>query len=143
MQAAVGVAQLDHLEEFTQARKSNFKTIKAGLMDLEEFFILPEATPNSDPSWFGFPLTIREGAPFNRNDLLRHLNAQRIGTRLLFGSNLLRQPYMIGRPNRVVGTLTNSDIVVARSFWLGVYPGLGAPEIDYMLDQIHSFCSDV
>lgn len=142
MQAAIGVAQLDHLDDFIQARKRNFEILKGGLKDLEEFFILPEATPNSDPSWFGFALTVREGAPFSRNDLLRHLNEKRIGTRLLFGSNLLRQPYMIGRPHRVVGTLTNSDIVVARSFWLGVYPGLGAPELDYMLDQIHSFCRD-
>jgi CDP-6-deoxy-D-xylo-4-hexulose-3-dehydrase len=142
MQAAVGVAQLDHLEEFILARKHNFTAIKNGLKDLEEFFILPEATPNSDPSWFGLPLTVRKGAPFSRNDLLRYLNDNRIGTRLLFGSNLLRQPYMIGRPNRVVGTLTNSDIVVARSFWLGVYPGLGAPELDYMLDHVHRFCKN-
>ena len=97
MQAAVGLAQLDRLDGFIAARKANFARLRAGLADLEEFLILPEATPGSDPSWFGFPLTVREGAPFTRDALTIHLNEMRIGTRLLFGSNLLRQPYMAGR----------------------------------------------
>lgn len=140
MQAAVGLAQLDHLEDFIAARRRNFALLKAGLADLEHLFILPEATPKSDPSWFGFLLTLRPDAPFNRDELVRHLNDRRIGTRLLFGGNLLRQPYMIGRPHRVAGDLTNTDTITERTFWVGVYPGLENAHIDYMLDVIHDFC---
>ena len=141
MQAAVGLSQLDRLPGFIKYRKRNFDHLKAGMKALEDIFILPEATPHSEPSWFGFPLTIRDDAPFAREDLLRHLNDHRIGTRLLFGSNLLRQPYMIGRPHRVAGALTNSETVVDQTFWIGVYPGLGEDEITWMLDQIHAFCA--
>ena len=140
MQAAVGLAQLDRLDGFIAARKANFARLRAGLADLEEFLILPEATPGSDPSWFGFPLTVREGAPFTRDALTIHLNEMRIGTRLLFGSNLLRQPYMAGRPHRVVGDLTNANRVVERTFWIGVYPGLDAARIDRMLEVVHDYC---
>ena len=141
MQAAVGVAQLDRLDDFVAARRSNFDYLKAGLRDagLERFFILPEPTPNSDPSWFGFLLTLRDDAPFSRNDLVKHLNAEKIGTRLLFGGNLLRQPYMTDRPHRVVGDLVNADIIVDRTFWIGVFPGLQTPQLDYMIDRIGSF----
>ena len=139
MQAAVGLAQMDRLPEFIAARRRNFATLKAALKPLEEFFILPEATPKSEPSWFGFLLTVREGAAFTRTDLVRFLNEKKIGTRLLFGGNLLRQPYMKGRPRRVVGDLTNADIIVERSFWIGVYPGLTGSHIEYMVDMIGSF----
>jgi CDP-4-dehydro-6-deoxyglucose reductase, E1 len=140
MQAAVGLAQLDHLPEFLAARKRNFALLRHGLADLDEFFVLPAATPNSEPSWFGFPLTVRDGAPFSRDTLTLHLNQHRIGTRLLFGGNLVRQPYMLGRPHRRVGELAQSDRVMRDTFWVGVYPGLGEPAIAYMIDTLHEFC---
>jgi CDP-6-deoxy-D-xylo-4-hexulose-3-dehydrase len=141
MQAAVGLAQLDHLEDFIATRRSNFLFLKQGLRDLEEFLILPEATPRSEPSWFGFPITLRPDAPFTRDGIVQHLNANKIGTRLLFGGNLLRQPYMIDRPHRIVGDLNNSDRIVTSTFWIGVYPGLDAAALDYVLDIFHSFAA--
>jgi CDP-6-deoxy-D-xylo-4-hexulose-3-dehydrase len=141
MQAAVGLAQLDHLDDFIAARRRNFDTLKQGLRELEEFFILPEATPDSEPSWFGFLLTVRPSAPFRRDDIVRHLNDQKIGTRLLFGGNLIRQPYMQGRTYRVHGELTNSDRIMNDTFWIGVYPGLGAPALDYVVTTIREFCA--
>jgi len=140
MQAAVGLAQLDHLPDFLAARKQNFALLREGLADLEEFFILPEATRNSEPSWFGFPLTVRESAPFGRDALTLHLNQHRIGTRLLFGGNLARQPYMLGRPHRRVGELAQSDRVMRDTFWIGVFPGLRDAQITYMIDKIVEFC---
>lgn len=140
MQAAVGCSQMDKLAGFIAARKRNFHLLKDGLKPLEEFFILPEATEGSDPSWFGFPITVREGAPFSREELLIHLNEKRIGTRLLFGGNLIRQPYMAGRNYRVVGGVEQSDIVMRNTFWIGVYPGLTTDHIGYMLDTIRNFC---
>lgn len=140
MQAAVGVAQLEHLDDFVAARRRNFDLLKEGLRELEEFFILPEATPNSEPSWFGFVLTLREGAPFTRDQIVRHLNDKRIGTRLLFGGNLIRQPYMKGRNYRVVGSVANGDRIMHDTFWIGVYPGLDRDAIGYTLDTIRSFC---
>lgn len=140
MQASVGLAQLDHLEDFIAARRANFDALKAGMRDLEHLFVLPEATPGSEPSWFGFLLTVRDGAPFTRDALVRHLNDKKIATRLLFGGNLIRQPYMQGRNFRVVGDLTNGDTILHNTFWIGVYPGLGEPEIAYVLDVIHAFC---
>lgn len=139
MQAAVGVAQLDHLDDFVAARRANFDALKAGMKELEPFFVLPEPTPNSDPSWFGFVLTVREDAPFTRDEIVRHLNAQKIGTRLLFGGNLIRQPYMKGQPFRVSGPLDNSDRIMSQTFWIGVYPGLGEAEVGYMLQVMRDF----
>jgi len=109
---------------------------------MEHFFILPEATPNSEPSWFGFPLTMRDGCTLRRDDLLKRLIEKKIGTRLLFGGNLTRQPYMIGQPYRRVGDLTASDVVTDRTFWLGVFPGLDDDAIDYMLETIKAVCRD-
>jgi CDP-6-deoxy-D-xylo-4-hexulose-3-dehydrase len=139
MQAAVGVAQLKKLPEFIAARKENFRRLREGLAGLERYFILPEATPGSDPSWFGFPLAVRDGAPFTREELLKHLNARRIGTRLLFAGNLIHQPAYRGREYRAVGDLKNADVVMNRAFWVGVYPGLTAAMIDYLLETIHDF----
>lgn len=139
MQAAVGVAQLDHLEEFVAARRRNFDRLKAGLKELEAFFVLPEETPNSQASWFGFVLTVREDAPFSRDEIVRHLNDNKIGTRLLFGGNLIRQPYMKDLPYRVAGPVDNSDRIMRQTFWIGVYPGLGADHIDYALQVICDF----
>jgi CDP-6-deoxy-D-xylo-4-hexulose-3-dehydrase len=140
MQASVGLTQLDHLDGFIAARKRNFAALKTGLADLQEFLVLPEATPNSDPAWFGFPITVKPDAPFTRNELTQHLENARIGTRLLFGGNLVRQPYMAGRNFRVSGALTVADAIMERTFWIGVYPGLGAEQIAYMLDILHTFC---
>lgn len=140
MQAAVGLAQMDRLDGFIADRRRNFAYLKAALKPLEEFLILPEATPKSDPSWFGFPLTLREGAPFTRDELVLFLNEKKVHTRLLFGGNLLRQPYMKGRAYRTVGEMTNSDIVMNRTFWIGIYPALGEPQLDYVVEQMTSFC---
>ncbi|MFM7402718.1 MAG: lipopolysaccharide biosynthesis protein RfbH [Erythrobacter sp.] len=139
MQAAVGLAQMDRLDDFVAARRRNFALLTEQLRALEDVFILPQATPRSDPSWFGYPITLREGTPFTRDDVVKHLNDMKIGTRLLFGGNITRQPYMKNRNYRVVGDLTNSDIVTERTFWVGVYPGLGESEIGYMTDTIAKF----
>ena len=104
---------------------------------MEEFLLLPKATKNSEPSWFGFPITVKEGAPFSRFDLVQHIESRRIGTRQLFGGNLLRQPAYKGAPMRVVGDLTNADIVTESTFWIGVYPGLTNQIIDFMVETVH------
>ena len=102
--------------------------------------MLPEATPGSEPSWFGFPITLRPGVPFTRDRLVRHLNDKRIGTRLLFGGNLVRQPYMRGRNFRIHGELRNSDRIMHDTFWIGVYPGLDDDAIAYVIDTMIDFC---
>jgi CDP-6-deoxy-D-xylo-4-hexulose-3-dehydrase len=142
MQAAVGLAQLDRLDGFIADRRRNFALLTQALKPLEDVFILPEATPNSDPSWFGYLLTLREGVGFTRDDIVQHLNDRKIGTRLLFGGNLLRQPYMKHHDVRVVGDLTNADIVTERTFWIGLYPGLSEDHIGYMVDTISTFIAD-
>jgi len=141
MQAAVGVAQLNKLNGFIEARNNNWERLRAGLAPLEEHFILPEATPGSDPSWFGFALTVRPDAPFTRFDLVQHLESRRIGTRQLFGGNLLRQPAYQGHDIRVVGDLTNADIITEGTFWIGVYPGLSEEMINFMVESIFEFVS--
>jgi CDP-4-dehydro-6-deoxyglucose reductase, E1 len=140
MQAAVGLAQMDRLDDFIAARRSNFAYLTERLRPLEEFLMLPEATPRSDPSWFGYPITVRDGAPFERDDLTRHLDANKIATRLVFAGNLLRQPYMKGKPHRVVGDLDTSDKVMRSSFWMGLYPGLTRQHLDYCVETIAAFC---
>jgi CDP-6-deoxy-D-xylo-4-hexulose-3-dehydrase len=140
MQAAVGLAQMDRLEGFIADRKRNFTTLKTGLEELEECLILPEATARSEPSWFGFPITVQPNAPFTRDELVLHLNDKKIATRLLFGGNLIRQPYMIGREFRTIGDLPNANLVVTNTFWIGVYPGLGQAQLAYVLDVIRAFC---
>ena len=139
MQAAVGVAQLKKLPDFIAARRHNFKRLYAGLKKFEEVLILPETTPKSNPSWFGFAITIRPGAPFSRLELVQHIESRRIGTRLLFGGNLMRQPAYIGMPHRVVGPLTNADIITDNTFWLGVYPGLTDEMVDFMIATVAEF----
>jgi CDP-6-deoxy-D-xylo-4-hexulose-3-dehydrase len=143
MQAAVGVAQLKKLPAFIEARKRNFAYLKAGLKDgnIEEQFVLPEATPNSDPSWFGLPLLVRETAPFSRNTLIDFLNAKKIATRQLFGGNLVRQPAYADLNYRVVGDLRTSDRVMNQAFWIGVYPGLTQPMLDYVLETINEIAT--
>ncbi len=137
MQAAVGVSQLKKLPEFIERRRANFRALREGLQDLEEFFILPEATPHSEPSWFGFPLAVRTDAPFNRNQAIAFLESRKIATRLLFGGNLLRQPAYQGIKHRVVGPLDNTDFIMNQVFWVGVFPGITPEMLDYMLDVFH------
>lgn len=139
MQAACGLAQLDKAVDFIRKRKENFAFLKKRLSGCEEFFILPEATAGSDPSWFGFPLTLRGNAPCNRVDLLKYLDQNKIGTRLLFAGNLTRQPYMIGRNFRVVDDLINTDIVMNNTFWVGLQPALSEEMLDYVAAKIESF----
>lgn len=139
MQAAVALAQMDRLDGFVEARKSNFRHLKERLATVEEFLILPEATPKSDPSWFGFPITVRADAGVNRVDLLKYLDQYKIGTRLLFAGNLTRQPYFKGRNYRVSGELRNTDTIMNQTFWIGVYPGLDSNMLDYVVDRIETF----
>ena len=141
MQAAVGLAQLDRLDDFVAARRRNWQYLRAALADLEDYFVLPEATKDSEPSWFGFLLTVREDVPFSRDEIVRNLDQNKIGTRFLFGGNLVRQPYMKGRNFRVIGDLPNADWVMRQTFWVGVYPGLGHAQLDYMSDVMHRFCA--
>lgn len=139
MQAAVGVAQLKKLPGFIAARRKNFNRLYEGLKKYEEFFILPATTPKSEPSWFGFLITIRPGSPFGRYDLVQHLESHRIGTRQLFGGNLLQQPAYQNIEHRVSGTLKNSEIISLNAFWIGVYPGLTDEMIDYMIGTLSEF----
>ncbi len=137
MQAAVGVAQLRKLESFVEARKRNFEQLVAGLADLDEFLILPTATVGSDPSWFGFPLTVRDQAPIDRNLLVKLLNQHLIGTRLLFAGNITRQPAYRHITYRQADELHNTDIALNGTFWVGVYPGLGEEALNYVIEVFH------
>lgn len=139
MQAACGLAQLDKAHVFIQKRKDNFNHLIKRLKACEEFLILPKATENSDPSWFGFPLTLRENSPVSRLDLLSYLDQNKIGTRLLFAGNLTRQPYMQGRNYRVSGELKNTDIIMNNTFWVGVQPALNIEELDYVGAAIEQY----
>ena len=139
MQAACALAQMDRVDHFVQARKDNFAYLKDRLKSCEEFLILPEATDKADPSWFGFPITLRENSPVGRNDLIGYLDQNKIGTRLLFAGNLTRQPYMIGRNYRVSGSLENTDIVMNRTFWVGVFPALQKEHLDFIASKIEEF----
>lgn len=142
MQAALGVSQIEKLPQFIDRRRQNFQYLKEALAPLKEYFILPEATPGSDPSWFGFPIGVREDAPFRRDDLIRTLEAHKIGTRLLFGGNLLRQPAYEGCDYRVIGDLPNTDFVMNNVFWVGVYPGLTTQMLDFIADTLFIFTSN-
>ena len=139
MQAACALAQMDRLPGFIEARKRNFAFLAERLKSCEEILILPEATPNSDPSWFGFPITLREEAQVSRVDLLKYLDQHKIGSRLLFAGNLTRQPYFKARSYRVAGQLKNTDIIMNNTFWLGVYPALDSVMLDYMVDRMEMF----
>jgi CDP-6-deoxy-D-xylo-4-hexulose-3-dehydrase len=140
MQAALGVTQLAKLEFFIQRRKENFAYLSSHLSKIEGLNIAT-ATPHSDPSWFGCPITLDPKHPVNREELLRFLDSRKIGTRLLFAGNILKQPAYKNVDFRVVGDLTNTDIVMKRSFWVGVYPGLTTPMLDYVIESITDFMS--
>ncbi len=139
MQAACALAQMDRLEDFIAARKANFAWLSERLQGLEDLLILPQATPGSDPSWFGYPITLRDGCGTSRLELLRHLDAYKIGTRLLFAGNLTRQPYMQGQTYRVAGDLTVTDKVMHDTFWLGVWPGLESHHLEHAANTLEAY----
>ena len=139
MQAACALAQMNRLDDFIAARKRNFAWLHNRLRACEDALLLPEATPDSDPSWFGFPLTIRDGSSIDRTELLRHLDQQRVGTRLLFAGNLTRQPYMIGANYRISGDLTNTDNVMNNTFWIGVQPALTREMLEFAAMKIETY----
>ncbi len=139
MQAACALAQMDRVDDFIAARKANFRYLKERLQSCAQFLHLPEATPNSEPSWFGFPVVLKEDSGVKRVDLLSYLDENKIGTRLLFAGNLTRQPYMIGRNFRISGELKNTDVVMNQTFWLGVYPGLTTEHLAYIVTKVEEF----
>jgi len=139
MQAACGLAQLEKARDFIQARKDNFAFLKARLKDCEEFVYLPEPTEHSDPSWFGFPITLKDNCPVTRVDLLTYLDQNKVGTRLLFAGNLTCQPYMIGATYRISGDLTNTNNVMNNTFWIGVQPALNREMLEFAAQKIESY----
>jgi CDP-6-deoxy-D-xylo-4-hexulose-3-dehydrase len=138
LQAALGLSQLNKLEFFINRRKENFSHLYTGLINTEGL-LLPIATKGSDPSWFGFPITLDPSHPANRRELIQFLSDRNIGTRLMFAGNLIRQPAYRHVDFRVVGNLANSDIVMDRSFWVGVYPGLSFEMLDYVIESIQQY----
>ncbi len=139
MQAACGLAQLDSLESFIVKRKENFKFLYENLKELEDFLILPKAEANSDPSWFGFPLSLKENNNFNRNNLTQYLNQNKIGTRLLFSGNITRQPFMKNMNYKIHKKLNNTDFIMNNTFWVGLYPGLSNQHLEYTVEKIKKF----
>ena len=139
MQAACGLAQLKRLPEFVEKRNANFDYLKQRLASLTDFIELTEPTENSTPSWFGFPITIKDSAGVSRVDLTKYLDQQKIGTRLLFAGNLIRQPYFKDVEYRVVGDLANTDDTMNQTLWLGVFPGLGDQQLDYIAEKLEEF----
>jgi len=139
MQAACGLAQLEKLDYFIQRRRENYTYLRSRLQSVSQFLELPEATPNSNPSWFGFPLTLKRDAGVTRVELTRFLDDNKIGSRLLFAGNLLKQPYFKNIKYRVVGDLTNTDITMNSTFWIGVQPSLSFEQLDFVADKIEEF----
>jgi len=141
MQAAIGVAQLSKLDGFIAARRQNWAYLREGLADLEEFLLLPDATPGSEPSWFGFAITVRPEAPFGRLELVEYLESRRIDARPLFGGDLTRHPAYLGIPHRIVRPMVNAELITNATFWIGVYPGLASEQLDFLIDTLHDFVS--
>ncbi len=141
MQAALGASQIEKLPHFIERRRQNFSHLYAGLKPLEDYLLLPVATPGSEPSWFGFPIGVREDAPFTRDELIRALEARKIGTRLLFGGNILRQPAYEDCEHRVIGSLPNTNFAMNNVFWIGVFPGLTAEMLDFVVNTFIEFAA--
>ena len=139
MQAACGLAQLEKLDFFINKRKENFNFLYKNLKNLEDFLILPEPEKNSDPSWFGFALSLRENGQYNRNDLIKYLNENKIGTRLLFSGNLIKQPYMKDVTFKVNEELKNTDFIMNNTFWIGLYPGLSVKHLEYVINKFKDY----
>ena len=138
MQAACALAQLDKLEAFIKKRKENFNYLYEGLKSCQEFINLPQATINSEPSWFGFPVTLNDSSPFGRREIIEYLTSKNIGTRLLFAGNLAKQPSMKNQKFRVHGNLHNTDNIMNSTFWVGVYPGLNNNMLDYIIEHMET-----
>jgi CDP-6-deoxy-D-xylo-4-hexulose-3-dehydrase len=138
MQAALGLSQLGKLEHFIARRKENFDYLAKGLKGVDGL-LLPKATEKSEPSWFGFPITLDSNHSVNREELLRHLDEKKIGTRLMFAGNIVKQPAYRDIDFRIVGDLRNSDVVMNRAFWIGVFPGLTKPMLDFVIETITNF----
>jgi CDP-6-deoxy-D-xylo-4-hexulose-3-dehydrase len=139
MQAACALAQMNRIDEFIEKRRVNFAYLKSKLKSVEQFLHLPVATPNSEPSWFGFPLTLKDSAAVKRGDLINFLEDNKIGTRLLFAGNLTKQPYMASQNYRISGELANTEVVMNQTFWVGTFPGLAEDQLDYIVDKLEEF----
>ena len=139
MQAAIGVEQLRKLPGFIEKRKENFNMLFQGLKKYDSYFILPEPTPHAEPSWFGFPILVKDNSPFSRDDIVRYLEDHQIATRMLFGGNLIKQPAYSDMKYRIVGTLVNTELVMDNLFWIGVYPGIREIHIKYILTTFKKF----
>jgi len=138
MQAAIGLAQLKKLDQFIQQRKENYQVLYKNLKPLSEYLCLLKPAKNSDPSWFGFPISVKENSPLTRNEIVQSLYLKNIGTRLLFGGNLTKQPCNKNSFYRISGTLINTDNIMNNVFWIGVHPSLSSEKIDYILNEIRS-----
>ena len=143
MQAAVGLAQMQKVAGFIEARRANFAYLHENLQDLQKYLILPQATPKSEPSWFGFPIAIRTDAPFTRNQLVQFLESRKVATRLLFGGNLVRQPAYRDVQYRIASPLMNTDFIMNNVFWIGVYPGLTVAMLNYVINVLHDFAKSI
>lgn len=141
MQAAIGVEQLKKLPVFIERRKENFKILYYELRKYRRYFILPQATKNSNPSWFGFPLLVKEDSPFTRADIVNYLEKNKIATRMLFGGNLIKQPAYENIKCRIIDRLENTDLVMNNLFWIGVYPGLTKEKLKYIVRTFNGFAS--
>lgn len=141
LQSCIGVAQLDKILRFEEIRKANWKRLREELDEYHKYFILPEALPNADPSWFGFHLTVKSNAPFTRREITQYLEEHKVGTRMLFGGNLLHQPAFKNIPHKTFGTLLNSDLISSATFWIGVHPMIDEERMEYVLKTIREFIS--
>ena len=145
MQAAIGCSQLKKIDDFIKKRRQNFNWLKNSFIKegLDKYFILPEATPNSEPSWFGFLLTVRDSKFFTRNKVTQYLEEKKIGTRLLFAGNLTKQPAFTNVNYRIVGELTNTDKVMNNSFWIGVWPGINQEHLNYIIEIFKQLVKEI